>query len=68
MTPMIHTHQSSYIKHTSMLNLTMDLFQNDVKRMVAIVWRLHGRPMERLVFRYDRHEEITRYILQDIFG
>ena len=23
---------------------------------------LHGRPMEGLVFRYDRHEEITRYI------
>ena len=23
---------------------------------------LYGRPMERLAFRYDRHEEITRYI------
>ena len=23
---------------------------------------LHGRPMEGLVFHYDRHEEITRYI------
>ena len=23
---------------------------------------LHGRPMEGLAFRYDRHEEITRYI------
>ena len=22
----------------------------------------YGRPMERLAFRYDRHEEITRYI------
>ena len=22
----------------------------------------YGRPMERLVFCYDRHEEITRYI------
>ena len=23
---------------------------------------LYGRPMERLEFRYDRHEEITKYI------
>ena len=23
---------------------------------------LHGRPMERLAFCYDRHEEIVRYI------
>ena len=23
---------------------------------------LYGRPMERLAFRYDRHEEIVRYI------
>ena len=23
---------------------------------------VHGRPIERLMFRYDRHEEITRYI------
>ena len=23
---------------------------------------LHEIPMERLAFRYDRHEEITRYI------
>ena len=23
---------------------------------------LHGRPMERLAFHYDRHEEIARYI------
>ena len=26
------------------------------------VGTLHGRPMERLVFHYDRHEEITRYV------
>ena len=26
------------------------------------VGTLHGRPMERLAFRYDRHEEITKYI------
>ena len=26
------------------------------------VGTLHGRPMERLAFHYDRHEEITRYI------
>ena len=23
---------------------------------------LYGRPMERLVFRYDRHEEVANYI------
>ena len=23
---------------------------------------LYGKPMERLAFRYDRHEEIARYI------
>ena len=26
------------------------------------VGTLHGSPMERLAFRYDRHEEIIRYI------
>ena len=26
------------------------------------VGTLYGRPMERLAFCYDRHEEITRYI------
>ena len=32
--------------------------------MVAIVWglNLYGRPIKRLAFCYDRHEEITRYI------
>ena len=30
------------------------------------VGTLHGRPMERLAFRYDRHEEITRYIRMTI--
>ena len=32
--------------------------------MVAIVGglNLYGRPMERLAFRYDRHEGIVRYI------
>ena len=24
--------------------------------------QLYGRPMERLAFCYDRHEEITRYV------
>ena len=29
---------------------------------------LYGRPMERLAFRYDRHEEVTRYIqIRDIY-
>ena len=25
---------------------------------------LYGRPMERLAFRYDKYEEITRYIFK----
>ena len=64
MTPMIHTHQSSYIKHTSMLNLTVDPFQNDVKKMVAIVWRLR---MEGL-WRGWCFAMIGMKKLQDIFG
>ena len=42
----------------------MDLIRNDVKnKMAAIIGgTLHGRPMERLAFRYGRHEEIARYI------
>ena len=42
----------------------MDLICNDVKKENGgYSWgTLHGRPIERLAFHYDRHEEITRYI------
>ena len=42
----------------------MDLIRNDVKnKNGSDSWgTLYGRPMERLVFRYDRHEEIANYI------
>ena len=41
----------------------MDLIRNDVKnKNGGDSWgTLYGRPMERLAFRYDRHEEIVRY-------
>ena len=42
----------------------MDLFRNDVRNKNGrySMGTLYGRPMERLAIRYDRHEEITRYI------
>ena len=42
----------------------MDLIRNDVKNKNGRdSWgTLCGRPMERLAFRYDRHEEIANYI------
>ena len=44
--------------------MAMDLFHNDVKNKNGgyCVGTLYGRPTERLVFRYDRHGEITKYI------
>ena len=41
----------------------MDLIRNDVKnKNGGDSWgTLYGRPMERLAFRYDRHEEIVRH-------
>ena len=43
--------------------ILMDLIRNDVKnKNGSDSWgTLYGRPMERLAFRYDRHEEIVRY-------
>ena len=42
----------------------MDLIRNDIKsKNGSDSWgTLYGRPMERLVFCYDRHEENIRYI------
>ena len=42
----------------------MDLIHNDVKnKNGGDSWgTLYGRPMERLAFRYDRHEETANYI------
>ena len=44
--------------------VAMDLIRNDVKnKNGGDSWgTLYGRPMERLAFRYDRHEEIARHI------
>ena len=44
--------------------VTMDLIHNDIKNKngSCSVGILHESPMERLVFLYDRHEEITKYI------
>ena len=38
-------------------------FRNDVKNKNGgnSLGTLYGKPMERLAFRYDRHEEIVRY-------
>ena len=43
--------------------ILMDLIRNDVKnKNGGDSWgTLYERPMERLAFCYDRHEEIVRY-------
>ena len=45
------------------LSERLDLIRNDVKnKNGGDSWgTLYGRPVERLAFRYDRHEEIARY-------
>ena len=42
----------------------MDLIRNDItNKNGGDSWgTLYGRPMERLAFHYDRHEEIANYI------
>ena len=42
--------------------IAMGSTQNDKTAAIYSVGILHGRPMERLEYRYDGHEEITGYI------
>ena len=41
--------------------MSENLFHKVVIGVGGLCIALYGRPMERLAFRYDRHEEIARY-------
>ena len=67
-------YNSVHIDHLSYYVLNLYLIVNNSRstiwtlhlkiKMVSIVWglNLHGRPMGKLAFHYDKHEEIKRYI------